>query len=260
MKVILCAIVKMEGRYLEEFCSYYEKLGFDEIILYDNNTYGTPMSDLEQEDQKIMTSIASEKVKIVPWRNKKDQQIPVYNLQLQALRKNEDTWGAFFDIDEFLVLKQHKSIKDFIEQIVTKNPQAAAVAINWYMFGTNGHQEYAEGKVVERFTTRMPNIDIHVKSIVRACKVSKMQDPHSCVPHHGYVVVDPKNNCVVGPFNKNGSADVAVLHHYFTKSVEEFQQKIERGRADIQIKRKLQEMDSLKFATVTDLSAQRELS
>ena len=37
IKICLCAIVKNENRYLREFIEYYKKLGYNKIILYDNN-------------------------------------------------------------------------------------------------------------------------------------------------------------------------------------------------------------------------------
>ena len=37
VKICLCEIVKNENRYLREFIEYYKKLGYNKIILYDNN-------------------------------------------------------------------------------------------------------------------------------------------------------------------------------------------------------------------------------
>ena len=37
IKICLCAIVKNENPYLREFVEYYKKIGYNKIILYDNN-------------------------------------------------------------------------------------------------------------------------------------------------------------------------------------------------------------------------------
>ena len=37
MKTALCAIAKNENLYIREWVEYYMKLGFSNIILYDNN-------------------------------------------------------------------------------------------------------------------------------------------------------------------------------------------------------------------------------
>jgi hypothetical protein len=243
----------MEGRYLREFCRHYEKLGFDEIRLYDNNEYNTPMSELEKEDEATMATLASNTVTVVPWRNKSLQQIPVYNLQLKQL-SSPDCWCAFFDADEFLVLKQHEDIKSFIRSV--SNPFTGSIAINWYMFGTNGHTTYRPEDVVKRFTTRLLDVDQHVKSIVHTSRASHMH-VHNPDLHQGFITVDPNGIQIPsGPFNKAGKADIAVLHHYYTKSIEEFEQKVNRGRADIKNKKSLSELDCLNAATIVDVSAQ----
>ena len=45
--------------------------------------------------------------------------------------------------------------------------------------------------------------------------------------------------------NSNGDAKVACIHHYYTKSEQEFREKIERGRSDIVEKRSLNELDDI---------------
>ena len=37
MKVAICIEVKNDNRYIREWLDYHKKLGFDNIILYDNN-------------------------------------------------------------------------------------------------------------------------------------------------------------------------------------------------------------------------------
>jgi hypothetical protein len=37
MKSLLCAIVKNENKYLKDWITYHYKLGFDKIVLCDNN-------------------------------------------------------------------------------------------------------------------------------------------------------------------------------------------------------------------------------
>ena len=57
-------------------------------------------------------------------------------------------------------------------------------------------------------------------------------------------VVDTNWNTI--PFHENehpsGPVDVACIHHYYTKSEEEFCKKIERGKADMNEKRSQDEL------------------
>jgi len=57
-----------------------------------------------------------------------------------------------------------------------------------------------------------------------------------------------------GPFCKNCSDKYAKLNHYFTKTKEEFLEKINRGRADTSIKRNLSEFEGHNVNEVEDLN------
>jgi len=46
------------------------------------------------------------------------------------------------------------------------------------------------------------------------------------------VWVNTEKEKKIGPFNINGSIDIAQINHYFCKTNEEFNEKIKRGRAD----------------------------
>jgi hypothetical protein len=52
-----------------------------------------------------------------------------------------------------------------------------------------------------------------------------MKENHG-VPH------DTRGSIVQGPYNPDGPIDIAVIHHYNAKSLEEYHWKIARGRAD----------------------------
>lgn len=56
------------------------------------------------------------------------------------------------------------------------------------------------------------------------------------------VICNINKNIINGPFNEDYNSDIAYIHHYYTKSEQEFREKIERGRADISEKRKLDEL------------------
>ena len=43
-KVAICAIGRLENKYAKEFVSHHLKLGFDKIIIYDNNHDGEESS------------------------------------------------------------------------------------------------------------------------------------------------------------------------------------------------------------------------
>src|SRR5690606_38250847 len=85
----------------------------------------------------------------VPWTappDKKPQWV-AYEDGLAKLRDRAD-WIAFIDLDEFVVIPEHASIQDFLADY----GHLEAIAINWKMFGSSGHEKHEPGLVIERFT------------------------------------------------------------------------------------------------------------
>ena len=88
-----------------------------------------------------------------------------------AEHKDDHTWLAFFDVDEFLVLKKHDTINDFL----MSHLPMGSLAISWYIFGTGNRDLYAPLPVTKRFmyrdgvdkNDRHPSAWHNVKSIVK---------------------------------------------------------------------------------------------
>lgn len=230
MKVALVCIAKNEDSYIQEWIDYNKKLGFDNIFIYQNDWR------CSIEDPKVI------KLEF----DGSNKQVQAYNHFIKSNLNNYD-WAAFFDVDEFLALKKHNNIKDFIQEYSDYN----AIGINWYLFGDNGHEGVDdEYSVLKRFTKRQSSINPHIKSIIKLTS-NVVMDVHN--PNCLWTNTDKKTN--MGPFNKPGNDDIAVINHYFGKTKQEFLLKCERGRADTTTKRKLDEFDSHNFNDVEDLSA-----
>jgi hypothetical protein len=75
----------------------------------------------------------------------------------------------------------------------------------------------------------------HVKSIVNTRDVlDRGRSPHDFKYREGRFPVNSNRGVVPGPFNVDLSAIAHLrVNHYFSRSWEEFQLKIQRGRADI---------------------------
>lgn len=209
MKVALVCIAKNEDHYIQEWVDYNLKLGFDHIFIYMNDW----RTDIEHPQ---VTKIEFDGL---------DRQRDAYANWTVNYRKNYD-WAAFFDVDEFLVLKQHKTIQDFILNYNT----FPAIAINWYLFGNNGHTEVIDNQysLIKRFTKRGAQMNHHVKTILN-CEHDVKMDVHN---PFGLAAVSTNGVFFHGPFNDRTDDTVAQLNHYFCKTKEEFIKKCERGRAD----------------------------
>ena len=209
MKVALVCVAKWEDYYLDEWLDYNHKLGFDKIIMYQNDW----RTDIERPFLEKRE-----------WDGK-SVQLPIYNSFLQ--KDTEYDWVAFFDCDEFLVLHKHNNVKEFIEEY-GKHP---VLSFNWYMFGNLGKRERTSNTLIKEFTKRNSQPDQHIKVMVKRDSGNRFMLPHNC---HG-PSMDTNGKIFHGPFNPNGPMDVAYLNHYHNKTREDWMDRCRRGRVDCEI-------------------------
>ena len=118
---------------------------------------------------------------------------------------------CFYDVDEFLVLKKHNSVVE----LLCDHCKSGALSINWYMFGSSGHQDYSPISVTKRLQWRDPKPMHLVKEIVRLTDMNLFVTPNS--PH--YVLLlngtrhDTKNTILTKWYQVDGPVDVTVLNH-----------------------------------------------
>jgi hypothetical protein len=213
MKVALVCIAKDEDDYINEWVDYHLKLGFHKIFIYENN-WRCPIDF----DPNLVVKI--------PFDGEKKQLEAYKNFMIH--RKDNYDWAAFFDVDEFLVLKQHSSIPELMTFFKNEN----CLVVNWVLFGDN-NQECVENNnysVLSRFTRRQVGVDKHIKSIVNLKNNFTFGSPHHLV---NVKWTDPSGNRGYGAFNSNGNDDVFQLNHYYCKTIEEFKKKSLRGSADL---------------------------
>lgn len=237
-EVVVCAIVRDEERYVDEWIQYHLKLGFDAVHLYDNSPgFGAKALEVAYPGRVFV------------------RHFPGAVMQMRAyadfLSTARASWCALIDVDEFIVLKRHRSIAEFVAGVPAS---VGAVCLNWVLFGSSGETGYRPEPVLQRFQRRQAGVDPHVKSLVRPGCVWSLWNPHRPMLAHG-TCVDTSGAPVDGPLHPDGPSDVAVVHHYFTKSAEEFRAKVARGRADEQGRRDAGEFARHDLNDVHDSSA-----
>ena len=135
-------------------------------------------------------------------------------------------------------------IIDVVDEILSRNLQAASLGIHWQIFGSNGHKtaDYSRG-VLERFTRRAPkdsmgsstargiatNANCWIKNVVNPRKINFFDDPHTINYFEGFYTVDENLNLCRNSFPRPIFADKIVINHYYTKSREEYAKKNRRG-------------------------------
>ncbi len=208
--VSLCTIVKDEHLYLDEWTDYNLAIGFTDIVIYDNSV----ANNLRQRMKRNRTG--DEKVDIVHWLGD-GQQLAAFRHCAKRCRAMNRTWAAFFDVDEYLVLRKHENILSLLHEYC----QSGAVSFNWYLFGTSGLTAYSAEPVTRRFNMRAGHAIDAVKSVVKLSDWKGFENPHFPLLISGSQK-DTNNRSFVGHRNANGRMDVASLNHYWSKSTKEF--------------------------------------
>jgi len=224
-ETVVCAVIKDELD-LEEWLAYHLVLGFNHIFVYDHAS---------QSPLKCRLKNWSTEVTIVDqWPDTRGSvQLGAYDHFLHTFG-SETKWAAFIDGDEYIVLKQASQIDHFLANY--NNVQC--VGLNWLYFGANGHERRPEsGFVIENYTRRDRNAQRCMKRIVQPAYVTSA-DIHCLRLVKGAKDVDVLHRRVRGPFNahvnRNEGQDIveiACLHHYHSKSREDWSLRLRRGQA-----------------------------
>jgi hypothetical protein len=226
MSVALVAIAKMEHNYIEEWVRYNLYIGFDHIYIYEN--------DDEPKYAEMLKQFPQVTVIHYPGAGTPTRSVQYHMLQdFCRDYKDNHKWIAHFDLDEFLVLKKHKTIYEFCEEYLGKNE--GGIGFCWAHFGDNGHANYSPEPVTFRFTKR-ENLETikssFVKCIVCSSCIRKYTDFHIPDLLQGSIRTT-SGTLVQSRETKDLSNDVAQLNHYLCKSWEEFERKKIRGQAGL---------------------------
>lgn len=246
-KITLVCIAKNEELYLQEWIDYHLKLGFDDIHIFQNdwrfnNLKKYPQVFFYEFDGKSFENYTNI-----------DEPIWIKNIQAKCYTDfietyhNDYEWAAFFDVDEFLVLKKHTNVKEFISNYHNSD----CLIINWAMFGDSGLKTFDTNNpsVLNRFVMRDDKPHKQFKSICKLKPGVKHQIHWTTTSW-----TDTNYNVGDSPFNDSASFDVAQLNHYFTKTYTEFVDKVNRGNA-CHGKRNLSDFEENNFNKVLDTTA-----
>ena len=238
-RVSICCIVKNEAPYIKEWIEFHLLVGFKMFFIYDNES--------TDNLKEILKPYIEDGVVIYAYVKGTGMQYPVYN-DCIANYKNCCDWIAFIDADEFLVPVRNDSLSEILKDFKTY----AGIGINWVFFDSNGHDKKPNGLVIENYTRVETDFNCErcrvIKSIVNPQKVKFCYHPHFFVYRFGEKCVDINKVPTDLYFTKHNSRDVLRVNHYYTKSKEEYLEKINREMADFKnAKRKEINLADLNF-------------
>ena len=223
-KVALVCIIKDE-QYLEEFIIYHHLIGVRHFFIYDNGSK-IPIK------KRLKHPFFLKHCTIINFPGK-DKQTDAYN-HCKNNVKNFVDWLIVIDGDEYIHLKKHKNIIDFVNDYNNYH----AVCINWVFFGSNHHIEKPSGLVLDNYIKCNNSFSKLVKTICRP-RFVKYIDVHHVILKNPKLYINPKKQVMKIPYphNENHTINIIQINHYFGKSEQNFKEKIERGRASKHPKR-----------------------
>lgn len=227
MKTAVMAIAKLENNYVREWVEHYLKLGFTNVIIYDNND-----PDGEHFEEVIGDYIKSGFAILEDFRGlyPGHSQARAYQAGYDKYGKNYD-WIAYFDIDEFLMLNDSfdNNIENYLSMDCFNGKDL--IRVSWREFGDNGHVrvENNDYSLVERFKEPFRFQRKWTKAIVKGgienLNIPKHGDgqAHLVRIHEIKAAVDANGAPTRNDSIRGGCGyELAALNHYSLKTIEEF--------------------------------------
>ena len=223
MPVSICLIIRDEGEYLPEWLEWHIGQGVEHFWIYDNGS-AVPIG-------KSIPGKYARACTVIPFGGKhKRAQVDAYNDCL-ARSSHKAAWMAFIDTDEFIRVVDGRPLPVFLS---TLPKDADALAMHWIIYNASGLIHKDHRPVRERFkqvTDRYPTYFPQCKCIVRTDRV-RLMEPHMPVLTGGIHVVNERGGSVRSLTDPAISCDIIAVDHYFTRSFEEWEEKMRRGSCD----------------------------
>ena len=215
----VCLIAREENKYIREWAEYHLRIGFDTLLIYDNESrvpLAEELADLVALGRVIMHEIPSDPRGWIKTQG---------NAYTDCMARYRDAfkWIAVIDSDEFLLPRQTRDIKEFLAEY----EGYGGVAVNWVMFGSSGVARNESGSQIFTFIHTREEETTTIKSIVQPRRVEAFTGPHGADFLPGFFTVSPDHfplePCVYSaPF----AGERIQLNHYWWRSREDYQTKV----------------------------------
>lgn len=215
----ICAVIKDEHDYIREWVIHNRNLGFDKIVLYDNN------SSLPYDEQ-LGDFIKSGFIEMRFWNDIRwSRQLRAYSDFLHHAEWGDDDWCAFIDVDEYIFFDSVKTISEFVDLY----QDYAGVGLCWKTFNANGRIHTPHGiPLPEAYTEEFVYWEPRVKPIAKLNEIECIPSPHFIIPKKGlFVTTGGEPICSQSPSYYDFTN--AHIKHFMTKSWEDWVKRLKRG-------------------------------
>lgn len=215
-----CLKFKDAARFLPEWIEFHQMVGFEHFYLYNNNSTDDYLGALAPYCEE--GSVTLYEWPDIPAFPKSDEHCVAHH-------RHEARWIAFLDDDEFLFPVDGTDIR----KILRRYEAYPALAVHWVMFGSSGHVRRPDGLVLENYLYRQQNVSPTIKSIVNPRRIAASRSTHYWLYKNRQLAADENELPVVkGWISTPATAEVLRINHYWSKSLEDGQNKIARGPVD----------------------------
>ena len=207
--VAFCLRFRDESRYLAEWLEYHRMAGVEHFFLYNNNS-------VDDYKEVLAPYVASGLVTLIEWPLSPAS--PAAEEDCIRRTRGKFAWVGFIDADEFLVIKDGRSVGEFLGDY----PDAAAVVMHWRFFGSAGHDRRPEGAVIDNYRECEDKLNGHVKTILRPERAAQCRNSHSWFYTPWTLAVNEAGRRTFGSHLPHPVGDKIWLNHYYCKSREDY--------------------------------------
>lgn len=248
----VCCIARDEDPFFKEWLAYHSLLGVEHFYIYDHCSK-TPV-------KKLLGNYIDDSRVTIRRIKGNCMQIPAYDDCLKSFGA-QCRWIGFLDLDEFALPMGDNDLR----VLLSEYEDYGGLAATWHMFNSSGHLKRPGGLVLKNYTEAFSRQEsFYIKCFVQPERTLQALSPHHFGFRQGFYCVNEDHYPVAPDTHCTFSAGKKIrINHYFMRSQQDFEEKLARGRADVDDPKQAHQLEYFYEGTakpyVKDIEIQRFL-
>ena len=144
---VICAIIKDETEYLEEWIQYHLEIGFNHIFLYQDRGSDSHKYITDKFKENVTLHLLDDERYDFLYENAFFRQTTLYHFFMVEYHQKYN-WVAFIDVDEFVTFTSDFTLQD----LLLENQYCPSFLLEWKVLGADGRIEKCD-KVLGNYNT-----------------------------------------------------------------------------------------------------------